>query len=373
MSKSHRLILHTRLASGRGPSRVAALSLASLVCCAVPARAQVLIKVNEDVNFKLGVLGQFQADWLEDAVDDDTAQNLFIRRVRLLFGGQVAKNVTFFVETDAANLGKTLPTGKNISPGVIVQDAYGEFKLHNAFALDAGLMFVPFSRNSVQSAATLLPIDYGGYTFSTSGPTQSTVGRDTGFQAKGYFLANRLEYRAGAFQGARDVNSHRSFRYVGRVQYQLLEPEAPGFFYTGTYLGTKKVAAVAAAFDTQSDYHAYDADVFVDYPAGNGAVTAQLAWNRIDGGGTFLALPKQNVVLLELGYFVRPLKITPILQFTNRSIVNTDAGDETRWSFGVNYWWAGHNANIKAAYNRIDPRLLRSQNGFTIQLQVFYF
>jgi hypothetical protein len=26
-----------------------------------------------------------------------------------------------------------------------------------AFALDAGLMFVPFSRNSVQSAATLLP------------------------------------------------------------------------------------------------------------------------------------------------------------------------------------------------------------------------
>lgn len=356
----------------RLPARCMA-ALLVLVAGTAHAQAQVLIKVNEDVNFKLGVLGQVQADWLEDPAADDTAQNLFIRRIRLLFGGQVAKNVTFFVETDAPNLGKTLPGGKNISPQVVVQDAYGEFKLHQAFALDAGLMFVPFSRNSVQSAASLLPIDYGAYTFSPSGPTQSTIGRDTGFQAKGYFLANRLEYRLGAFQGARDARSHRSFRYAGRVQYQLLEPEAPGFFYTGTYLGTKKVAAVAAAFDTQDDYQAYDVDAFVEYPAGPGAVTGQLAWNRLDGGDTFLTLPRQNVVLLELGYFVRPYKITPVLQFTNRGIVETAVGDETRWSIGVNYWWAGHNANIKAAYTRIDPSRLAAQNGFTIQLQFFYF
>lgn len=353
--------------------RIPFLVFGVVLSCGTAARAQVLIKVNDEVNFKLGVLGQFQADWLEDPVNDDTTQNLFIRRVRLLFGGQVAKNVTFFVETDAPNLGRTLPGGKNISPSVIVQDAYGEFKLHNAFALNAGLMFVPFSRNSVQTAASLLPIDYGAYTFSTSGPTQSNIGRDTGFQARGYLLANRLEYRAGAFQGARDAGSHRSFRYVGRLQYQLLEPETPGFFYTGTYLGTKRVAALAVAFDTQDDYHAYDADAFVDHPWGPGAVTAQLAWNRIDGGSTLLTLPRQNVVLFELGYFVRALRLTPVFQFTNRGIVDTDLGDETRWSVGVNYWWVGHNANIKAAYNRIDPRVAAAQNGFTIQLQLFYF
>src|SRR5437763_1491224 len=169
------------------------------------------------LNFKLGVLGQFQADWLGDPTTDDTTQNLFIRRVRLLFGGQVAKNVTFFVETDAPNLGKTLTNGKNISPGVVVQDAYGEFKARDAFALDAGLMFVPFSRNSIQSAATLLPIDYGANTFAQSAPTQSSTGRDTGFQAKGYFLANHFEYRLGAFQGMRDARSHGAFRYAGRV------------------------------------------------------------------------------------------------------------------------------------------------------------
>jgi phosphate-selective porin O/P len=353
--------------------QTAAFILVSFTVGATDAGAQVLIKVNENVNFRLGALGQFQADWLEDPDGTDTQQNLFIRRVRLLFGGQVARNVTFFIETDAPNLGRTVAGAKNISPQVVIQDAYGELKLHNALLVDFGLMFVPFSRNSIQSAATLLPIDYGAYTFSTSAPTQSTVGRDTGVQARGYFLSNRLEYRIGAFQGARDARSHRPFRYTGRVQAELLDPEPAGFFYSGTYLGARKIAAVAAAFDAQEEYTAYDADAFVDYPVGPGAVTAQLAYHRIDGDTTFPTLPRQNVVLLELGYFLRELKLTPVFQFTNRGIVDTSAGDETRWSIGLNYWWAGHNANIKGAWGRIDPSGSAEQNQFTVQFQLFYF
>src|SRR5947208_10727309 len=147
MSMLRRLFLHPSFAS----------AFAILFISATSARAQVVIKVNEDVNFKLGVLGQFQADWLGDPTADDTTQNLFIRRIRLLFGGQVAKNVTFFVDTDSANLGRTVNGVKNTPSTTIIQDAYGEFKASDAFAVDAGLMFVPFSRNSVQSAATLLP------------------------------------------------------------------------------------------------------------------------------------------------------------------------------------------------------------------------
>jgi hypothetical protein len=345
----------------------------TLLTCAVRADGQVLIKVNEDVNFKLGALGQFQADWLEDPAADDTTKNLFIRRIRLLFGGQVAKNVTFFVETDAPNLGKTVGGVKNISPGMIVQDAYGEFKVRDEFALDAGLMFVPFSRNSVQSAATLLPIDYGAYTFAQSAATQSITGRDAGFQAKGYVLKQRLEYRVGAYQGARDSASHRSFRYLGRVQYEFFDTEGTGFFYTGTYLGKKKVLAAGAAFDKQEDYKAFDADVFADYPTPLGGVTAQFAWNRFDGDTTFATLPKQNTYLVEAGYFFRAAKVTPVVQFSKRDILGTNTGDETRWSIGANYWWAGHNASVKAAYTRISPRGLSDQNEFTIQLQLFYF
>lgn len=353
--------------------RLAACTLAFTVAAPLSLSAQVQIKVNEDVNFKLGVLGQFQGDWLEDPAEDDTQQNLFIRRIRLLFGGQVAKNVSFFIETDAPNLGRTVGGNKNISPDLIVQDAYAELKLHDALALDLGLMFVPFSRNGIQSAASLLALDYGAYTFSTSGPTQSTIGRDTGIQAKGHVLGNRLEYRLGAFQGARDARSHRSFRYTGRVQVQLLEPEPVSFFYAGTYLGARRVAAVGAAFDTQDEYTAFDLDAFVDHPLGTGVVTAQAAYQRIDGDTTFLTLPEQDVVFFELGYLLRNLKLTPVFQFTRRAVADTNVGDETRWSIGLNYWWVGHNANVKAAWGRIDPRVAPEQNQFTVQVQLFYF
>ena len=52
---------------------------------------------------------------------------------------------------------------------------------------------------------------------------------------------------------------------------------------------------------------------------------------------------------------------------------DTSKGDENRTVMGANYWWAGHNANVKAAYTRIAPSGLASQHEFTIQLQLFYF
>ena len=357
----------------RLPRLAAGFSCASILLgAATTVSAQAEIKVNDDVNFKFGVLGQFQADTIDDPTDGDQSKNLYIRRLRLIFGGQVAPRVTFFVETDAPNLGKTLPAGKDITPSVILQDAYGELKVADSLMVDAGLMFVPFSRNGVQSAATLLPIDYGAYTFSQSAPTQSSTGRDTGFQARGYFLDEHLEYRIGAFQGVRDAQSHNGFRYAGRVQYNFFDTES-GFFYTGTYLGQKTVLAVGGAFDKQEDYHAGDADAFADIPFRVGVLTAQFDWNRFDGGTTLPALQKQNDELLEVGLLIRQLKLTPLLQWAHRDIVDVDAGDEKRTSVGVNYWWAAHNANVKAAYTRISPTGLARQNEWTIQLQLFYY
>jgi len=346
--------------------------LVSLLSSTARTAAQIVIKASDDVNFKLGILGQFQGDTIEDPGTDANTANLFIRRLRLMFGGQVAKNVTFFVETDSPNLGKTMANGKNIQPAMILQDAYGEFKATEAFAIDAGLMFIPFSRNFLQSAASLLPIDYGAHTYDLSGPTQSSTGRDTGFQAKGYVLKDHLEYRIGAFQGVRDAASHRAFRYAGRVQYNLLDAEV-GFFYTGTYLGKKRIVSIGGAFDHQSDYDGYDVDLFVDHPVGPGAFTGQFDYNRLDGGTLLRTLPKQDNLLLELGYLIVAAKLTPYVQVTNRNLVDGSTGDETRISLGGSYWWAGHNANIKAAYTRINPKTLASQNEFTLQLQVFYF
>src|SRR4051812_31767344 len=349
-----------------------ALCALALLIAALPASAQVLVTGDDDTNFKLGVLGQFQADTIDNPGDEPNSNNLFARRLRLIFGGQVAKNVTFFVETDAPNLGKTLPGGKNIVPSVILQDAYAEVRAADGLLVDAGLMFVPFSRNSLQSAATLLPLDYGAYTFSDSAAEQSTAGRDTGFQARGYLVGNRIEYRIGAFQGARDTGSDNVFRYGGRIQYNALDPEL-GFFYAGTHLGKKKILAVGAAFDIQKDSRNYDADAFFDHPIGPGAVTAQFDYNRFDGGTMRPTLSKQDDILIEAGYWIRALKLTPVLQVGHRDLTNESQGDETRVGVGANYFWAGHNASVKTLYSRVSPSGLANQNEFTIQLQLFVF
>src|SRR6185437_11248396 len=125
-------------------------------------------------------------------------------------------------------------------------------------------------------------IDYGPYTFAQSAATQSVTGRDAGFQARGYLAHQHFEYRVAALQGERNATSSNGFRYAGRAQYDFLDTET-AYFYTGTYLGKKRIVGVDGGFDTQQNYHAYDADTFFDLPHGPGAFTGQVDFNHFDG------------------------------------------------------------------------------------------
>lgn len=336
------------------------------------AAAQMQIKVNDNVNVKFGILMQTQADEQQDTATRGYAQNIFIRRARILVGGQIAPNLTFFVETDSPNINKSLTTGtKNTQVSLFLQDAYVEYKVRNELMIDAGLMLASVSRNGLQSAASLMPIDYGTYTFAFSGPTQASAGRDTGIQARGYLFNNKFEYRTGVFQGMRD-EPQRELRFTSRVAYNFLDPES-GYFYTGTYLGKKKVLTIGGGYEQQHKYKAYAADVFFDHPVGNGAVTAQLDHVRYDGGNFLKSLPDQRDTLLEVGALHGKSHLQPLIQFAERNRPDTNTGDEKRFGTGVNYFLTGHNANVKALYTRISPKVGSKSNQFTIQLQFFYF
>ena len=355
-----------------------AVVFVALLASAGTASAQAIIKVNDTVNLRFGILMQDWADWQQTQASGATtgyAQNLYIRRFRILMAGTVAKNVTFFMETDNANLGKA---PKALGTGFFLQDAFLNWKIANEFSIDAGLILIPLCRNCTESAITQLVLDYGSFSFLESGVTQSTVGRDTGFQARGYLAGNRLEYRAGAYQGIRQAGSHNSFRFTGRLQYNFLDTEV-GPFYAGNYLGKKKVFALGASYDTQSAYKAYSVDGFLSLPvAGKNGLTGEFDYIHYDGGETFTTLLKQNTIMGQVGFLFAGPELMPFFRYESQSFTDdvNKKGNSRNIHVGLGWFPHGHWFNIKAAYtNRQKPNDSSTANTseFTLQLQLAYF
>jgi hypothetical protein len=172
-------------------------------------------------------------------------------------------------------------------------------------------------------------------------------------------------------------------RLAGRVQYNVFDPET-AYFYAGTYGGTKKVISLGAGFDHQNEYTAFAVDGFVDWPIGGDVVTAQGAFFHYDGGAWIPAVAgptglfPQNDFVVELGYRLGALKISPIIRFENQAfdaVGVTDAHNRMFVSAGGAWWWMGHNLNVKAFYtygkDDVTPTITFNQVNLQVQFYVF--
>src|SRR5262249_32065847 len=153
----------------------------------------------------------------------------------LIGGFKLGPELSVFAQTDSPNLGKGATDGTKDAGDIFVQDLVATWKFAQELQLDGGLLLTDNDYNHMQSAATLLALDYGPFTFVESGPTESRTGRDYGLRARGYLADDHLEYRAGIFQGVRGVNATNEFRYGGRLMLQFFTPQV-GLFYRGTSL-----------------------------------------------------------------------------------------------------------------------------------------
>jgi len=342
-------------------------------------------------SLKLGLLLQPQYEMAGSATLTGASHNFFVRRVRLLASATLFKNVELFFDTDYPDLFKAAQdTGIKNTPGLQVQDAFGTFKAwDDAVKIDMGYMLPPSTHNAVQGAGTLYGWDYFSNSFRNSNSFNSSgapVGRDAGVQVRGLVLDNHLEYRAGFFQGRREtasmdgkVGARNFFRFAARVQANVFDAET-GFFYSGTYLGTKKVLSFGAAVDVQGDYIHWGGDAFLDMPVGPGVVTAQVNVAHYDGknflvaGGISTPLAKQNSVMAEAGYLIDAINVSPIIRFEKQWINTTDT-HETRVGGGVAFWPYSHGFNVKAFLLRVTPDAA-GQHGFNqlnLQTQVYVF
>ena len=374
--------------------------IAALLLFLAPAaaNAQVVVKVNDTVNFRFGLQLQEWADWLQDPNSEGYSENLFIRRIRAQILGTFAPGVMVFYQTDNPRVGNAGVDGnKIINTGFQTQDALAIWKIcGDPFMLEGGLYLVPTSRNGLTSTASFLSYDIGQFAIQGNGIMKGTGGRDYGLGVVGWLLDDKLEYRTGVFQGNRNpaspqvgttfgpaAGSRNSFRVAGRVMYDFWDSEKQTFTYTyaGTNRGTKKILAIGGWGDGQDSYKAYGGDFMFDYPIGKDAVTFEFDYNHYEGGNNFPSLTKQNDIFTNAGYYFDVVKLQPyaIYQELNNTEEIAKPKNQKRYGGGLNWYVYGNNLKFSFLYERIVPKTqpitasTKDTNRFSIQLQALYF
>ncbi len=364
----------------------------------IPSAAPLKIEAR-NATIRFGMLLQPQFETVGSPTGSGYANNLYLRRARIVMGGTLFDRIEYFMETDSPNLFK----GATVAPAMgqalkttstmVIQDMFGTFKfLGDMLKIDAGYTLPAGSHNSLQSAFTLFGWDYFAYTFQQNnafGAVTSPVGRDLGFQLRGLVADGHVEYRVGLWQGQRNAaiaadpaavppvtpvqGARNFFRTTARVQINLFDPET-GYYYGGTYLGAKKILSFGGSYDFEADYKAYAFDGFLDMPLGPGVVTAQIDYSHWDPGTYLpvLLLPKQWALQGEAGYTFLPLAVAPIVRVEHLHVDNGIT--QNRYAGGVAYWCYGHNSNVKLFYTRIQQdNAPHGANQVNLQWQIFFY
>jgi hypothetical protein len=342
---------------------------------------QLTIELANGTSIRFGMLSQVQYEASGQYAEQEVAQNLYMRRMMLLLGGNVLHDFEYFIDTDFADMLKAnvKECVKN-GPGFSLKDVFITYKgLGDWLKIDGGLMLPPLSRTSLQGAPFLYGLDFfsNAYTHAALfGSSGNSYGRDLGLQLRGLVGNGLLEYRAGVFQGKRSapseghVASRNPFRVAGRLQLHVLDPETV-FFLRGSYLGEKRILSFGASFDVQhagdSTYVSGAGDMLLDLAG----VTAQVDYVYRDGGG-FLPLAKQHAFMAEAGYLIAALKLSPIVRLERRW-GRGNTVDETDYGAGLSLFAFGHTSNLKAYYVRGVRDDAADYDLFNAQWQLFFF
>ncbi len=337
----------------------------------------------------------------ETESDGVWASDFAPKRMRVMFNGQVAENLTFFVETDIYN-----DSLERYS--LFLQDAYFNYKVADELQIAFGMILLPFMHHNRQSAVSLLGVNYNTAAVNIA---ESTVWRDYGVEFRGLLANKMIDYRIGVFDGIErkvdkavgssdDINPKGLPRVTGRVQVNFMDAE-DGFFYSGNYLGKKKIVSLGGGIDymrdareisgSVKDYLGWTVDLTVDYPINPTMVLAfQAAYVQLSNrpgsvsisGVTGLSMPED-----ETGYFAQlGLLINntfqPVLKYSAWVFEDAAGGDDATLRYltlGLNYFINGHNANIKMEYQMpignvasgLKQADIPNQQVFTIQAQLF--
>jgi hypothetical protein len=364
----------------------AALALAVLAAGARPAHAAKIV-IDENTNVTLSALLQPQAAVAQDAAPDGSAgTDFFLRRARLIVGGQLGKIVSFFVDTEQANLGKD----GNWETSVFVQDAFVSLAPTDFLTIDAGMMLIPFTRHDLQSAAALNGIDYHSKLIQFA-PGSNKVWRDAGVQVRADVAGGIVQLRGGVFNGVEgtppndmtmtpEKNGSDLPRVAGHARYNILGGAEKAFFYPGIAFSDHPMLSVGVGADWQKDAVAAGmtsvdhlglaADVFLEYPTvTDQEIVFQASGFKYDDGAG--AASTGFGFFSEAGYRIGWIEpIGAIEHFDGDAAMN--GGDFNGYHLGAAAFIDKHKTNVKLDFAVTQTAGGKNIGSGTLQAQLYF-
>lgn len=348
------------------------------------ALAGAKLKIDDESEIDLGFRLQALYINTDDDLDGDGSWDSFdefkVRRARIRLNGKVNKHVSAFLQTE-------LGSGAGGSGAdVRLIDAFVNVKYDNWTQFIMGINMSPANRQNLTSSGGLMAIDrpgvvyksltWGGralHTFanrtfgdSAAGLSADFAVRDVGltFFGSGDTGENaHVKYYLGLYDGI-SAAGEDSERFTGRVQVNFFDAE-PGYYNLSTYLGKKKTLGFGASYDSQSDvtfdsamslvdYGYTSLDAFVEWPAGDGAITAEAAFSELDfDDAPGLENAQGDGFYAQVGYYVNMWQ--PWVEYETWSSDDAaDVGSFDTIRLGITRFFKGHNANIKLGYEMFD-------------------
>lgn len=303
---------------------------------------------------------------------DGSSTDFYLRRNRITLSGQYNDYVGFYAQLEAGNDSKA----GNDDREVYYRDAYVTLDYSDEYRFIIGRFKNTFSRENLEACLEPLTLDRSDISYTPFAGT-----RDTGAAIWGNLADAAFQYRLMIADGREgDYVPIKSPRVTTRVHWSFLDPEYD-YGYRGTYLGTRKILTIGAAYDYQADaayadyqnredikdYSAWTVDGFVEYPFKSGTYTFSAAYFNYDLGDAINLLPdpelpsntQQEGIYVKAGYLF-PNAIGPgRLQLFARhdgTEYNLPGGslDRRVFSGGANYYLDGQKIKLTLEYRRND-------------------
>src|SRR5258708_2573635 len=342
----------------RAVSITAVLAVALLSSSAQAAK----IPIGEDSALNFAVLMQPRVEFDDGfSPSGQLATDFYVRRARFNITGNMGKLLVFQLQADMPRIGFR---GNYANTPFLWQDANISFTPIDGLFLQGGFMVIPLSRGELGSSAAFQTVDLLGNPIRMLSDTGL---RETGFQVRYIGLEKKLNFRVGAFEGARGTtalggvavpqNPDRTPKIAGYVQYSLLGAEPTETFngiyfsetpivsigFGGQYMSKAIVSGGTAGAPVYSDYTALAGSIFVELPFSSDLEVVGSA--NVYNYNTFSG-DSNNGIGFTGDFGVRFGKLEPVISFQQFS------GDKHDRPFppppaGLHSWLAKNAANLK--------------------------